>query len=249
MIGSICKNCIFATWDGKIQRGCHRNILWKYDHNIITQEYDNETGQTYYSINGRICYHCRTPQWKERFTVNDLDELFDISREECRLAVELVIMIKPGQTIDDLSKTMLSIDRMILKPTMIYIINSSKEVRPSTLLAWLTDNCFIPWNVEFILDSVDILDMIVPKLKNIYFLVGDAGKEFPNNLISKLDSYIYDDLRKIVMAELVPGELHGLFCMRYLYKNVGGNAGEKTVAEKIKILGEEQKCQNQIVQL
>lgn len=248
-IGTICKSCIFATWSGKIQSGCYKDIYQKYNADLIHDRFDPESGLSYISIDGRICYHCRSQQWKDQHETKDLDELFDISRKECELKVELILLVKKENTLDDLEKTIKSIEKMPIKPANIFIVNCN-AIKPSNILHWLNVNMSTPWHMEYIMDaSVDVLDLIIPKLKTIYFMVGEAGKEFDANMLVKLDKMLYDDLRQIVMAEIEPGQLHGLFCMRYLYKNVGGNAGGKTAVEKIKILGEEQNCQTSIIKL
>lgn len=261
-IETVCYQCIFAKWEGDEQVGCHANML---DEHIDKEYVEFETsGKSCWLLNNVACLYYRSPLWKEMQTVDfnlqTIEQFLTHARLEMTLRADAIVIVRPGDTIQDVEFTVQALEGMEVPPKMIYIANC-KAIRPSELILWAQHHMNIKWHIEYFLDEVSVNnavdDIVFNKCENMYFIVFRAGY-IPNaDALSIIDRALYDKHEKFLLVTPLFDDdgfiiqvdtdsydtknINGLFCMRIAFKNLGGN-GSSGIIDKFRILCEEQKC-------
>lgn len=198
-----CKDCVFALYEGKTQTGCAANLIEIFRHQAVTilEAYDEE--REFYVIKNRICLMSRPLKWLEREP--DIQKLLKIARDQIRLKYEVIILIENTHTLQDIEKTIQSIELQTLKPErIIFVMRKTHSIRPSQL----HDSCFGPWKIQLITeetaDKARMLDitLIGLKKKTSYFAVIEPPHTIDNpEFIEKLDNALFGQMQPILFVK------------------------------------------------
>lgn len=112
----VCKECIFAEYKDDTQIGCTKNRLevFKEVGEEILECYDKE--KEFFVIKNRNCAYFRNQQWLD--VVKNVDEQL---AKELKLYFSITIFIE-NNTMEELRKTLSSINHQIDKPLKVNII-------------------------------------------------------------------------------------------------------------------------------
>lgn len=230
-----CNDCVFAKigegdWD------CKLNLISKF----VEQGYEKKIKDGNYTIPGKGCWNFRTSLWSEELGLGTFEKQKERVRQEVHLKVDVVVYLTENQTLDDLSKTISSIENNTHKPKRIYILNMS-GIRPSELIHWCPQNIKLPYNIEFpVKQSLkNALTIIYKKTKNVYVSVIEGGSEIPPDYYEKLNKLIFENMERVLMIMPCNGNYHGLFFLRFIFKQLGYN-NEKCAIEKLKNVTKDQ---------
>ena len=145
MSNTPCKECIFAQYDltgeAPTQTGCNKGMLDKYRKagtNII-EAYD--TDKEFFVLEGRICPFFRDYNWASRI---ENDENFDETVERMlkfETSLSFHIMIFMQDSIDDVKKTLESINKQDKMPVQVTIIRPRNSiVKPKEVTELFVDS-------------------------------------------------------------------------------------------------------------
>lgn len=247
---TLCRDCVFAQWDGRTQVGCDWNRLDKFDEvgTKIMGEEDKATGKQYFRICGRICNTCRHPttlkgvparKWKEKV------------REEIKVRIAMMVYVDSDEQEQDCIRTLESFRNQTATPHEIVVIyNNGGSEAPPAYAEWLSD---VPtfWRVEQMrelgIGFGKAVDLTVDNkdTTSVYYTVCRAGYTYPINYVETIDKAINDDLDRFVLL-LPDRDGDGLFAQVSLHKILSGNVGkirqedgsvlsvDKTIIDKIR---------------
>ena len=130
-----CKNCIFGTYVGEIQKGCSLDRLKKLEDNgAVVIRPDGE--KNFYTIERRNCSSHRDIRWSNGKDKSILDI---IVRAELLIKPESIIVFDDKYCIEDLKITINSLVNQLLQPSKIIVISNQDKYKPSELVKLLQE--------------------------------------------------------------------------------------------------------------
>lgn len=240
-----CQSCIFVQKKDKLW-DCKLNFLSKF----IEQGYVPNITLDIYRIPGKACLYWRNIDWSNNNNLNSFEQQKRKVEEEVRLKIGTVVYFGNNNTIEELLKTVRSLESGIFQPERIYILNHS-EIKPSKMVTFCQTRLKTPWTIENVADRnrslKSSLDLVYKKIKQeVYISVVKAGYVVPYDYYSKLNDIIYRDMERIIM--ILPQQKNypnRLFGLRIFMKQAGYN-GDDCVGEKAKRIAEKQNCSDMI---
>lgn len=245
-IHTACKNCIFAEYEGKTQMDCRLGKIEKFEenNNDIIEVFDEE--KEFYVIDGRKCQFFRTNDWmKNNIDVCDApNTIEDLLNKEVQIGVDILLLVKEGQTFDDIKTSLLSIEKSTIKPeSVIIVLQNVYHPRYPIDREWIKSNITIPYSVEYVVPKTTIEKCInlASKRSSKYYLCVLAGQDLIDNFLEETNKSINERMWPILYIEGV--DYHQMFVNKGLHDFVGG-FGKRTLHNKVLDLQKELKCKN-----
>lgn len=227
-IDTVCKSCIFATYEDNTQTGCKLNRIESFK-NIgaeIVEAMDSE--KEFYVIKERVCNTCRNEEWGEN---HDKKDWLPIVMSQIMLQCEAYIYVAPHHTQEDIGYTITSWLKQYIKPTRITVVlhNKSKLSRVEVVNS-VKKQCSgkVDWQVENI-SPVDgetknrCLDIAIKKCKSPFYSVSNAGYWVPAKYLQSINRAINDGMERFVMLTPLDEQGNGLLVMTKIHRLVQGN--------------------------
>ena len=190
---TVCRNCIFAIYEGETQTGCKNNIIegLKDDKNVEIIEAYDETKKEFYIIDNFFCMWFRNAEWglkrkKSKWRAE--------AEKEMQMQYQAIVIT--NNSIEDLTKTIVSLNKQILKPKHITVIrNINDSIRNAQIITLLKEKLKdIRWRVQSQLqDESNPVDDAIQAVAYQYYAVYNAGYVVKNNVFSKLNDKINRD--------------------------------------------------------
>ena len=242
---TICRDCAFAIYEEQTQTGCSLGKIDKFEEQDteILEVYD-ETDREFYVIKGRVCVFWRAGDWKDKY--EGRKDLEDIVNKETMIRMDANVYLDKNSTLKDLDKTVTSIQKGILKPVQLTIINNGSRIE-KMLLARVGMKSGFKWRVENIQDdgeadrhrSIDIAIRKTSAKDCNYYFVFDAGKAVPKDFISDINKSINIDMNRFLALKSKDG--NGDVGQVHMHKQIGGNR-DKRFLDKIETTTRSQGC-------
>jgi hypothetical protein len=217
-VHTACADCVFAekitsphdtspALSKRTQTGCSFNRLEKYRDKgaQIIDAYD-ENGDEFSVINGKICLYKRTKDWGEltskkrwRARVND----------ELRMKYHAMVSFGPEDSLQDLHKTMQSLNDQSNPPTLTSVLSTSKEV-PTHIINALNSANYenLDWRLQTFIDEEiherQCIDLAIDNTKKlvriVFYMLFQAGFEVPNEMSDEIHQYFIEDMGRVIFA-------------------------------------------------
>lgn len=236
VVNTICRDCIFASWDKNEQTGC--NFNHRIDRFILLGKANlvRELDKYFYKI-GRFCNACRNREWAESENGSDLKKVVE---KQIEVRIDYIIFGTEGnyeEVRDRVKVTLNSILNQVVKPYSISLINSNKEIESRKFWLDLKHWCGeVKFRVVRPLDD-DPVNAAVDKFSGTYYSLWESGEIVPSDYSEKINNAINIQLRPISMITTESG--NGTLIQRMVHNAVSGNSDEYDVEEKIKMVAEE----------
>lgn len=255
-IDTICRDCVFAEWQGSEQINCKINRLEKFqDVGTELVKETNESGKTYFRIMGRICNTCRHSDTLDGVPSRKWAKQV---REEVRVRVAMAVYVDADSSYEDAIRSLDSIYQQTVKPREVIVIYNNQNGGDASKYAnWLwSQNDGITWKVESIKVDADMgtaidYTMKPGNLTSTFFTVCHAGAVYTSDYIEKIDKSINDDLERFVA--LLPDKFgNGALIQVGLHNMLQGNkhtGGCANILEKIQVIAEEENTGHMIKRL
>lgn len=232
-IKTICRDCIWATWDGDHQEDCKLNRLDKLEQNGARLVPEESNGKLYLAIYDRFCNACHNedsfkdiPRRKRR---DHLDSLIGIK-------VEVLIIAGAGKTLTDVNRTLSFVKFLYHTPKVITLVTTSDDLAidgASTLSESDT-----AWRVVVAKqDGVTYDDdMLVTEgareSKQTYILAIEAGESIDEEYLTNINKAINTEMLRVVALP------KPLFVQTTLFNTLHGN-DQMHIIDKIQAIAEE----------
>lgn len=231
---TVCIDCCFAEWNKEktTQTGCSRGMLEKFEKagSDVLECYNGD--YEFNVIQGRKCPYKRHAMWHQHFEERGGVEAR--LKEETKLPYSAVIF--SNGNLDDIEKTVRSLDQQELKPIHITIIQPKNLFIIPGDIADVVDQFSIPWKVtnELVekVKGATVWHTVKTVKKAQYVSIFTAGYEVPSDFYSNLNRFVIEDLN--MFAAILPEDEQGLTIPYtvYEYWYFMGNP-EKTILENI----------------
>jgi len=216
-IETCCQQCVFAEYNKNTQTGCLFGRLDKFRENgvVVEECYSNMPEHAeksdFFVVHG-LCSLYRMPIWASN-KGSDIEELKKAARKEVEVKVFYMVHFKEPATLEDLERTVKSIQAQYINPTKVTIINRNNSVsmRAAHKLI-INDNRFevskpvgksVSGNQELSQGQHDenlTLNRVSDKVAQ-YYVSCDAGFEFAHDFSYSLDKFINDELQNFGQKE------------------------------------------------
>lgn len=234
-IHTACKDCVFSKYDKDTQIGCSLNKIEAFE-NIgveIVPVYDDE--KNFYVISDRRCQFYRNGDWLLKNDVLNpkTAPVSEIIQKEVQIGVTILLLVREGQTFDEIKISLSSIEKSTIKPESIVILLQNTYFGQYPINhQWIKSNITIPYSVEYIVPktSVEKCINIGARRSSIYYVVVECGKELKENYIENINTFINTNMFPLLMYE---NDLtyHQVFVNKAFHDYAGG-FGKKTIHEK-----------------
>ena len=242
---TICRDCAFSVYEGETQTACSLGKIDKFEEQgtEVLEVYDEEKKE-FYVIKGRVCVFWRGGEWREKHEGRKDWEA--IVNKETMVRMDANIYLDKNSTLQDLDKTMTSLQKGVLKPTQLTIINNHSSIEKLTLARVGMKSGF-KWRIENIQDDGEAdryrcIDISIRKTSakdcNYYF-VFDAGKTVPKDFIADINKSLNVDMNRFLALKSEDG--NGDVGQIHMHKQMGGNR-DKRFLDKIDTTTRSQGC-------
>ncbi|MHA2275778.1 MAG: hypothetical protein ACXAC2_08435 [Candidatus Kariarchaeaceae archaeon] len=234
-ISTVCKNCLFAIYDGKTQIGCKFNRTDKADtHNYYKLIEAEDDEKEFYIVDNHICPYQRTDSWAH---ANDADIVARV-KEEVFMPWAAILFYK--NNVDDLKKRIQELKAQSVQPNIVTLVLSS-DIPSADLKDVLTDidNSFNVWYVQKLLDkdlpdrlSIDICFDKMKRNKFMFYACFESDKFISTEFYSKIHTYVIDDMKRYgVIKE--QDSIHNMTVSKPVHKKYGGNGNNVALEYKV----------------
>lgn len=233
-LDAICKNCIFAEYDGDTQTGCAFNIIDKvkrYTDKEVLEAYDEE--KNFYVIKDFVCPYQRGKVWQDSREDNNYKE---IAESEVYMKWSAFLWVNQS-SIREVKSYIGQLMSQDVPPSAIVVICNFDPEKIDTLLPWM-QNLNIKW---FVQNTKDIslnrthIDIAFDKLrqhKYRFYCVFDINH--PTKHIYRLiHDYVFDKLQPFFIVK-DPDSLHQMIVNKIVHLKYAGNSGGHTLEKKVK---------------
>lgn len=269
---TICRDCVFAEWDGETQNGCEFGRIDKFDERgvEIEGEEDEATGKKYFRILGRFCNTCRSA------SAPSLDgkpsrKWAEIVRNEVKVRISMCVYVGPDDDADDAMATIDSIYAQYEPPYEIVVIRNRTKAGESVFSNRMAyEGRGIPWRVQNVQGVMrpdntydpeptfgDAVDAAVANCQATFYTVSKAGYTYSAHYIRTIDMAINDELMAFIAirpdqdgnAGLVQSDIHRtlkgnrqMFGMEDIYAKLEDIASQEGTEHMIKSWEELFRC-------
>lgn len=240
-----CKTCIFGAFEDKKQVGCVLGKLdiYKEQGAKITREFSENTQREYYTIHDRYCMACRSDKWLE-----SLPEGTDyIKKMEEESAIQCQIILFHNSTLDDLLTTCYSIERQLLGPKKVTIVDRPNKLEWDSLIEGkeradnikqimkALDFFDVEYEIRAFAEEFDdgkCIDMCVESVRPQYYCVVQSGCEMPDDFLEQVNNFV---TKKLITFSLIAANQHNNYMVvpHSVHYYLNGNVG-KPLIEKLK---------------
>ena len=240
-----CKSCVFAEYEGTMQRGCGLGRLDTFLEQGRATRHNRDADVSHYIIDG-ICNASRGKEWSVRNATCNLEATVE---REVQITMDFVLF-----SVDEDHTTLIKrVERAVsscvkqetIKPkSIVLVIKNSASIFQELYGAVqeLTEPYGVPFQlvrvVENDADTGRSLEMGIDKCKSQFVAVFELAGSIPSNIIYRLNQLINYDLARMVMIEPVVG-YSGLIIPNNVFKLLGKNYNIP-IYEKIREVAEEQ---------
>mgnify|MGYP003115525014 CR=1 FL=1 len=242
-IHTACWECVFCKKDKKsgTQVGCEVDRLDVYEElgKEVIPVYDKHDNQ-FFVINDTICAFKRKSKWGEKIRKS---ERLDRVKKELNVRYMTIVHFKDSDSLDDLMKSLKSLDSQENPPLVVTILNRAKRPQRE-IIEFLNDQLdaeSFEWRLQTtLIDDLydrECIDLVIDAVKYEYSIqfynIMSTGFVVPDGYSSKLNQWIVDKARFLAYCagdENGNLELHSFM----LHIKHGGNAFNIPLIEKIK---------------
>jgi hypothetical protein len=227
-IETLCKDCVFAEYEDKVQINCKIGQLDVLTDAGASTVQVTEDDKTFFIIHDVFCMYWRDKGWlSDRRHLND-EKLKSIARKEMRIHYEAIIYA--NDSLADLQVTVESLKNQSIPPKRITVIRyNDNRLRPPQIVQYLQTLENIAWaNANRINDGRDLDSLIHSASTNEPIAaVFNAGFVVPDGLFEELDIKVNDQYLRFALI-LPNSSGNGMILSTYIFKAVGGNFNGET---------------------
>lgn len=230
---TICKNCIFATYDGNRQIGCHFDITEKVrnstDNVELVEAMDDE--KEFYILDGKICPYQRTSSW---MYYNDIDPVGKVLKE---VYLRWAAVIFSNNNLSDVKKSIDELMSQDQKPIAITVVVYSDD-NMAEIMQYLNDRVgiwFVQREVDASISKTFSIDMAFDKMKRhrfMFYASFNAGEPIDSNLYRKIHDYVLKEMRTYAIIR-TKGSIHQMIVSKILHMKYNGNSFDMSLEDKI----------------
>ena len=196
-IDTVCRDCLFAKYNGPVQIGCEVNKLDIFrEQNIEIEEVqDAEGGLEYFYLHDKLCNSFRTPDWIEKINKNFKVDKFEALKREQTLSYAYIIY-DDGGSFDDLAARIKELAALSIKPRFVGIVLQNLAIdcyQISKLIE--TELSGIKYKITTLLDEnkTSGIDILVDNNSNRFVGYFKSGFTSPvlESFLNKISTDIY----------------------------------------------------------
>jgi len=224
---TICRDCAFSVYEGETQTACSIGKIDKFKEQgaEVLEVYD-ETNKEFYVVKGRVCVFWRGGEWKKKHASRKDWE--GIVNKETMVRMSANIYLDKKSTLKDLDKTVTSLQKGVLKPTQLTIINNHSPIE-KLILARVGMKSGFKWRIENIQDDgksdryrcIDIAIRKTSAKDCNYYFVFNGGKVVPKDFIVDINKSLNVDMNRFLALKGNNG--NGDVGQIHMHKQMGGN--------------------------
>lgn len=210
-----CKNCCFATYEGKTQTGCvlHRLEVLRNHGVEVVEVYDEE--KEFYLIKGN-CNYARREKWKERVLEAKLDPIARV-KSECDFDINWFVYVNK-ENIDEAHKKLEQINKWKIYPDRVIMVYHDEGIPRMPIYSgfkWEFQRIVERDENGTLVDKDRAIRIATKSCKSLFF--GWSEGDLPDNPIEKMRSLINDQAQSVILAKFP----EGFICYRPLANQLG----------------------------
>lgn len=220
-----CKDCCFATYDGKTQMGCQFDRIEKFrNQGIEVVEVHDDEAEFYLIKSACLLHRHKKSPWAMQ-TPGRLRR--ETARREIALVFDAVIFMGEDHSVEQVKATVDSMLTQKHQPRKVRVVVNRDDIIPMDIRTLLPDQ----WEVQFVMERREgqrvsrgrCIDIAVVESKSHFYAVFDAGTIVPESFFSSIDHAINDNLDRFVLLEPDNKYGNGMVVMTRSHEYFGGN--------------------------
>lgn len=239
-ISTICKNCLFAIYDGKTQIGCNFNRTETIDkhpsYDLIEAE---DEDKEFYILNNHICPYQRTDNWKH---ANDTDIISRV-KEEVHMPWAAILFYRHNG-IEHVEERIKELKSQSILPKVVTLVIDPQDIDPDDFrsLHQMMDDNFSIWYLQRVLqeDFPDRFtgDLCFDKMKKhrfMFYSYFESTKPIDLDYYDKIHKYVIDDLNFYGMIKNMDNkyDIHHMTISKVAHIKYAGNGNGIALEYKI----------------
>lgn len=210
-----CKNCCFATYEGKTQTGCSLNRLevLKANNVEILEAYDED--KEFFVVKGN-CNYGRPQKWLDKVVTAGLNPA-DRVTSECNFDMNWFIYVN-NSNIDEAHKKLEQINKWKIYPDRVIMVYHDEGVPQMPIYSgykWEFQRIVERDESGALVDKDRAIRIATKSCKSLFF--GWSEGDLPDNPIGELRSLINDKAQSVILAKFP----NGFICYNSLARQLG----------------------------
>lgn len=239
-ISTICKNCLFAVYDGETQIGCHFNRTDTVDkhpsYDLIEAE-DEE--KQFYILNNHICPYQRTPSWQYA----EDNDIVQRVQEEVYMPWAAILFYRHNG-IDSVEDRIKELKSQRIPPKVVTLVIDPQDIDPQDFrsLHQMMDDNFNIWYLQRVLQedfpdrfTADICYDKMKKHRFMFYTYFESTQPIDLDYYSKLHKFVIDDMHFYGMIKNNDDkhDIHHMTISKVAHTKYAGNGNGVAIEYKI----------------
>ena len=239
-ISTVCKNCLFAIYDGDTQIGCHFGRTDKVDNHEVYELVEAEdTDKKFYILNNHICPYQRTESWVH----SDDKDIIDKVQKEVYMPWGAILFYRHNG-IDSVEERITELKSQRIPPKVVALVIDAQDINPDhfkSLYQMMEDN-FDLWYLQRVIqqDLPDrfTADLCFDKMKKnrfMFYSYFESTQPIDLNYYDKIHKFVIDDMNTygIIKHKNDDNNIQHVTISKIAHQKYGGNGNGVPIEYKI----------------
>jgi hypothetical protein len=245
-VHTVCRDCVFAQYNGKEQTGCKLDKIKDYENagvDVIKVFDDKE--KEFFLIDGRFCMFYRNEELMAKHPVNTWEKIVNL---QTKVSYQSIVFVEKETTFKELKKTLNTLSSQEVRPNLVTIINKQypyyfdepeNYVKPSLMLELLEDYKFHQFSLKNVydmeMDDRALVDLVFDGTKDKpypFYITFRAGFAVPENFSKEFNDAILIKMLQLGFVEPID-DINGMIVNKIAHKKHGGNSFGIAIEKKI----------------
>jgi len=209
LLQTSCKECLFATYDGKTQTGCEANRIAKFEDYVI-EAYDDE--KEFYVIDCLCNYH-RLPSWNDGKA--DLSKVIDENKPTFAVILDTdnITKAKADTTLNSILSMDYDYSKMGVVLSQNSPLNKAKRGLINSLRNRLVENDIYTSVIVNLNPKTSDVETFRKTGRRSHFIKTYIGQEIPRDAFNRIHEELNETLKRAVYFEF--DEVEAISCMTF----------------------------------
>jgi hypothetical protein len=239
-ISTVCKNCLFATYDNKTQIGCVMNrteTIKNHDIYELIEAEDEE--KEFYILNNHICPYQRTHNWKHA----DSEDIVSKVKEEVYMPWAAILFYRHNG-INSVEERIKELKSQQIPPKIATLVIDAQDIHPDDFrsLYQMMDDNFDLWYLQRVIleDLPDrfTADLCFDKMRKhrfMFYAYFESTQSIDTDYYSKIHKFVIDDMHSygIIKNKVDTDNIHHTTISKVAHIKYGGNGNGVPIEYKI----------------
>ena len=240
---TVCRQCVFAQYDGNKQVGCAAGRLDVFRQNGVEVLDGEDEERKFFLIKDKACPYFRHKDVCGEFLkTHSLEDLHKKVAANLKMPYHALVFLRKHNSLEDLEKRLSELQKQSVPPQIVTVIDrshSEDDLTPKIVGLFHNHYSFNTWRSQRV-RSVDVSDISVvdicydntKAMKYFFYTIFEASKPIPATFSEEIHHSVQEKMKSFVLLEANSDGV-GETVLKIAHKKYAGNSFEIRLKDKL----------------